>query len=106
MYLTSTNLMKTSDALVRCVVEAGKAVQDNGVRQQLIKTIRGRGYQFWDDIFVGRCYEEEEAPDFWSCDVVIPYAVCAMIDRPLAFLLMVGLCGHPGQIIGFHHLFS
>jgi DNA-binding winged helix-turn-helix (wHTH) protein/tetratricopeptide (TPR) repeat protein len=36
----------TDDALGRCVMEARKAVQDNGAQQQVIKTLRGRGYQF------------------------------------------------------------
>jgi predicted ATPase len=36
----------TESALVRCVVSARKAVQDDGVRQQVIKTLRGRGYRF------------------------------------------------------------
>jgi predicted ATPase/DNA-binding winged helix-turn-helix (wHTH) protein len=36
----------TNDALVRCIVEARKAVQDDGDRQDIIKTFRCRGYQF------------------------------------------------------------
>lgn len=33
-------------ALTRCVAEARKAVHDDGIRQQVIKTQRGRGYRF------------------------------------------------------------
>lgn len=36
----------TESALVRSVVQARKAVGDDGVRQKIIKTIRGRGYRF------------------------------------------------------------
>ena len=36
----------TDDALVRCIVQGRKAVQDDGVRQQIVKTLHGRGYQF------------------------------------------------------------
>lgn len=36
----------SDDALVRCVVQARKAVADDGVRQQVIKTVHRRGYQF------------------------------------------------------------
>jgi len=32
--------------LTRCVAEARKAVHDDGVRQQVIKTQHGRGYRF------------------------------------------------------------
>ena len=33
-------------ALVRCVVQARKAVGDDGVQQGMIRTVRGRGYRF------------------------------------------------------------
>lgn len=36
----------TEAALIRCVVAARKAVQDNGAQQRIIKTLRGRGYRF------------------------------------------------------------
>jgi predicted ATPase len=52
--VTKTELMETlwpgefitESALVRCVVAARKALGDDGVRQQVIKTLRGRGYRF------------------------------------------------------------
>jgi DNA-binding winged helix-turn-helix (wHTH) protein len=41
------NGVAVSDAaLVRCVVEARRAVGDDGVRQEVIETRRGRGYRF------------------------------------------------------------
>jgi excisionase family DNA binding protein len=86
-------------ALTRCVSEARTAVRDNGVRQQVIKTQRGRGYRFVATVIerlVSASGRDAPAERFYISEGKQP-AVAVLSLPSLTVLPFVSLSGDPAQ---------